>query len=308
MPIKRPTFTATDALLIVVVTIWGSNFSLVKAAVSQIPPLAFNAMRLVLACIVLSAVARLFGVTLPQRSDWWRLVVLGLVGHCGYQLFFVLGLAQTSVTNSSLILGCLPVTVLLLNSGSRYREAVGHWQWLGVLLAFLGLYLVVGIDETGSGDTLFGDFLIVVALWCWGWYTVGSRYLLRRYTPLQVTACTTVVGTLGFLPFAAPSLLALKWGEVSLWAWGSVAVSGLLALSLAYVLWYTGVQRLGSSRTAIYSNLVPVVAMVVAALSLREPIGVIKLAGATLVLTALVLTRMERVVGMRPIHKCSGAG
>ena len=107
---------------------------------------------------------------------------------------------------------------------------------------------------------------------------------------------------------AAPSLLALKWGEVSLWAWGSVAVSGLLALSLAYVLWYTGVQRLGSSRTAIYSNLVPVVAMIVAALSLREPIGVIKLVGAALVLTALVLTRMERVVGMRPIHKGSGAG
>ena len=41
----------------------------------------------------------------------------------------------------------------------------------------------------------------------------------------------------------------------------SVAVSGLLALSLAYVLWYTGVQRLGSARTAIYSNLVPVVAI-----------------------------------------------
>ena len=263
-------------------------------------------MRLVVACIVLSAVARLSGVTLPQRSDWWRLVVLGLVGHCGYQLFFVLGLAQTSVTNSSLILGCLPVTVLLLNSGSRHGEAAGYWQWLGVLLAFLGLYLVVGVDESSSGETLLGDVLVVVALWCWSWYTVGSRYLLQRYTPLQVTACTTVVGTLGFLPLSMPSLLALNWGEVSRWAWGAVVVSGLLALSLSYVLWYTGVQRLGSSRTAIYSNLVPLVAMIVAALSLGEPIGLVKLIGATLVLTALVLTRMERVGGMRPIQKGSG--
>jgi drug/metabolite transporter (DMT)-like permease len=271
------------------------------------PPLAFNAMRLAVACIVLSAVARLSGVTLPQRSDWWRLAVLGLVGHCGYQLFFVLGLAQTSVTNSSLILGCLPVTVLLLNSGSWHREAVGYWQWVGVLLALLGLYLVVGVDDTSSGETLLGDVFVVAALGCWSWYTVGSRYLLQRYTPLQVTVSTTVVGTIGFLPFSVPSLLALNWGEVSRWAWGAVALSGLLALSLSYVLWYTGVQRLGSSRTAIYSNLVPVVAMVVAAVSLGETIGLVKLIGATLVLTALVLTRMEAVGGMGPIQKGSGS-
>ena len=79
-----------------------------------------------------------------------------------------------------------------------------------------------------------------------------------------------------------------------------MVVSGLLALSLAYVIWYIGVQRLGSARTAIYSNLVPVVAMAVAAIGLREPIGVLKLTGATLVMTALVLTRMERTGDVKP--------
>lgn len=296
----RPAFTATDALLLLVVTIWGSNFSLIKASITQISPLTFNALRLVIACVVLSAAARLSGVTLPRRSDWLHLVVLGLVGHCGYQLSFVLGLARTSVTNSSLILGCLPVTVLLLNSVSRRRETVGGWQWIGVALAFLGLSLVVGVGDTAAGDTMMGDFLIIVAVWCWGWYTVGSRHLLQRYTPLQLTACTTMVGTLGFVPFAVPSLVVLNWGGVSWWAWGAVAVSGLLALSLAYVLWYIGVQRLGSARTAIYSNLVPVVAMAVAAIGLREPIGVLKLTGATLVMTALVLTRMERTGDVEP--------
>ena len=176
----RPTFTVTDALLLLVVTIWGSNFSLIKVSVTQISPLAFNALRLVLACVVLNSAARLSGVTLPRRSDWLDLVVLGLVGHCGYQLSFVLGLARTSVTNSSLILGCLPVTVLLLNSVSRRRETIGGWQWIGVALAFLGLSLVVGVGDIAAGDTMLGDFLIIVAVWCWGWYTVGSRHLLQR--------------------------------------------------------------------------------------------------------------------------------
>ena len=52
-------------------------------------------------------------------------------------------------------------------------------------------------------------------------------------------------------------------------------------------------QRLGSARTSVYSNLVPVVAMTVAAVALREPIGWVKLVGAALVLAALVLTRFD---------------
>lgn len=290
----RPRFTPIDALLLLVVTIWGSNFSLVKVAIEQLPPLGFNGLRLAIACVVLIGAARLAGATVPRRGDWPRLVGLGLVGHCGYQLFFVLGLARTSVTNSSLILGCLPVTVLLLNSVSRRREVVGLRQWVGVALAFLGLYCVVGVGATPARETVLGDVLIIASVWCWGWYTMGSRHLLQRYTPLEVTAWTTAIGTAAFLPFAAPSLVALDWGGVSRWAWVAVAVSGVLALSLAYVLWYIGVQRLGSARTAIYSNLVPVVAMTVAAIGLREPIGAVKLGGAALVLTALALTRLER--------------
>lgn len=259
----------------------------------QIPPLGFNALRLIVACVVLVGAAWLSGARVPARVEWPRLVALGLVGHGGYQLCFVLGLARTSVTNSSLILGCLPVAVLLLNTVSRRREAVGGLQWAGVALALLGLYFVVGAGEV-TQDTFFGDLLIIAAVWCWAWYTIGSRRLLLHHTPLQVTACTTLVGAVSGISIGMPSLLTLDWVAVSGWAWVAVGVSGALALSLAYVLWYTGVQRLGSARTAVYSNLVPVVAMTVAAVGLREPIGWVKTVGAGLVLTALLLTRMQR--------------
>lgn len=295
----RSYFTPTDALLLLVVIIWGSNFAVIKATVEQIPPLGFNALRLALACPVLVVIARYSGVALPRRSDWSRLIGLGLAGQCGYQLLFVLGLARTSVTNSSLILGCLPVAVLLLNAVSRRREPVGRWQWAGVVLAIVGVYLVVGVGAEVARETLSGDLLIIGSVWCWAWYTIGSRRLLQRYSPLQVTVCTMATGSVAFLPFAVPSLIGLDWREVTWWAWPSTAGSGLLALSLCYVLWYTGVQRLGVARTSVYSNLVPVVAMTVAAVTLGEPIGPIKAIGAALVLTALVLTRVER--SARPV-------
>ena len=290
------TFTPVDGLLLVLVLIWGTNFSIVKTAIAEIPPFGFNALRIAIACGVLLIASRLVGEAPPARRDWGRLLALGLFGHCCYQLTFVSGLARTTVTNSSLILGCMPVAVLILNAASRHREPVSWQQWTGVGLAVVGVYLVVGEGVGESRATLFGDVLTLVALWCWAWYTIGSRELLTRYSPLQVSAYATLVGAVMFAPFGIADLVRLEWSAVSVWAWAALVASGLLALSVSHIIWYTGVQRLGSARTSVYSNLVPVAAMAVAVLWLREPIGSMKIVGAALVLTGLLLTRVERAV------------
>ena len=286
--------TPLDGLLLLLVLIWGSNFSIVKAVIEEIPAFGFNTLRMATACIVLLTVSRLRGEPAPERADWPRLFALGFFGHCCYQLAFVSGLARTTVANSSLILGCMPVSVLVLNALSGRPEAVGKRQWLGVGLAVAGVYLVTGEGAGATAETLLGDALTLAALWCWAWYTTGSRALLQRYSPLRLTAWATLVGTLCYVPFGVPDLWRLDWGGVGGWAWGALVVSGLLALSVAHIIWYTGVQRLGSARTSVYSNLVPVAAMAVAFVWLHEPIGAVRLAGAALVLTGLVLTRVER--------------
>ena len=293
--------TPLDGLLLLLVLIWGSNFSIVKAAIEEIPAFGFNTLRMATACIVLLTVSRVSGDAFPDRGDWPRLITLGFFGHCCYQLAFVSGLARTTVANSSLILGCMPISVLVLNALSGRPEAVGKRQWLGVGLAVAGVYLVAGEGAGATTETLAGDALTLAALWCWAWYTTGSRALLQRYSPLRLSAYATLVGTLCYAPFGVPDLLRLDWGGVSGWAWAALVISGLLALSVAHIIWYTGVQRLGSARTSVYSNLVPVAAMAVAFIWLHEPIGAVRVAGATLVLTGLVLTRVERSAGSAPI-------
>jgi drug/metabolite transporter (DMT)-like permease len=286
-------FTGVDAWLLLLVVIWGSNFSVVKATLEEIPPFGFNALRLIVASAVLVPPVLLAGFRPPAPRDWPRLIALGLFGHCLYQLFFVRGLSMTSSVNSALILGCVPVAVLLLNVMSARREPVGWAVWTGVGLSFVGVYLVVASGSGLDGAGLWGDLATMVAVWCWAWYTIGARSLLLRYSPLQVTTYSMMVGTVFFLPFGVPDLLRLDWAAVSPWAWVALVASGVLALSVSYLIWYTAVQRMGSARTSIYSNLVPVMAMVVAATWLNEPIGWAKLAGAALILAGLALTRIE---------------
>jgi drug/metabolite transporter (DMT)-like permease len=293
--------TPLDGLLLLVVLIWGSNFSIVKAAIEEIPAFGFNTLRMAAACIVLLTISRLNGEAAPDRGDWPRLITLGFFGHCCYQFAFVAGLERTTVANSSLVLGCMPIAVLALNALSGQPECVGKRRWLGIGFAVSGVYLVAGQGAGATTETLLGDALTMAALWSWAWYTTGSRALLQRYSPLRLSAYATLVGTLCYAPLGVPDLVRLDWGAVSAGAWAALVVSGLLALSVAHIIWYTGVQRLGSARTAVYGNLVPVTAMAVAFIWLHEPIGAVRLLGATLVLMGLVLTRMERSTACAPV-------
>jgi drug/metabolite transporter (DMT)-like permease len=73
-----------------------------------------------------------------------------------------------------------------------------------------------------------------------------------------------------------------------------MSASALLALAFAYIVWYTAVQRIGSARTAVYSNLTPIVAMIVAALWLKEPVTRAQLLGAVLILSGIAITRLDQ--------------
>jgi drug/metabolite transporter (DMT)-like permease len=76
-------------------------------------------------------------------------------------------------------------------------------------------------------------------------------------------------------------------------AWAGVIGSSLLALVVSYLIWYTAVQRLGGTRTSVYSNVVPLVAMVVAAIWLAEPLTPRKIAGAAAVLAGDAVTKID---------------
>ena len=88
--------------------------------------------------------------------------------------------------------------------------------------------------------------------------------------------------------------MTLDWLAISPMTWLLTVTSGVLALSVSHIIWYTSVQKLGSARTSVYSNLVPVVAMAIAAIWIGEPLEPARLAGAAVVVSGLLLTRIDQ--------------
>jgi drug/metabolite transporter (DMT)-like permease len=102
---------------------------------------------------------------------------------------------------------------------------------------------------------------------------------------------------------ALPQILQIDVAHVSAWTWAALLLSAWLALDLAYLIYYTGIQRLGPARTSVYSNMIPIVAMTIAALWLHEPVTAAKAIGAAAVLTGLFLTRLGRSQATRVSEK-----
>lgn len=283
--------TPFDGLLLLMVLIWGANYSIVKFAIREIPPQAFNALRMAIASGVFLAALLSRGVPRIARADWARLAALGAIGHFVYQFFFMAGLARTTASNSSLIIGCSPVAVSMASALCGH-ERVPRSQWTGVLLSVLGVYLVVGRAAQFGGNSVAGDFLTLGAVACWAVYTVGSRALLTRYSPLVVTGVTMLIGTALYAPLALPDLSRVEWGSVPAWAWAALVLSAVLALNVAYLIWYTSVQRIGNVRTSALSNFIPLVAMSIATYLLGESLTWPKVGGAAAILGGVALTRV----------------
>jgi drug/metabolite transporter (DMT)-like permease len=281
-----------DALLLLMTLIWGSNYSIVKIAFRELPPQAFNGVRMLLASAIFLALIAATGWQSVTRRDVVCLTALGFIGHFIYQICFIGGLARTSVANSSLIIGCSPVTVMLL-SAAVGQDRVHRSHWAGILMSVGGVYLVVGRGASVGGATLLGDLLTVAAICCWAAYTVFGRPLLTRFSPLVVTGYSLALGTLLYVPFTLPQLVAMDLSRVSAKVWVITVVSAVLSLCLSYWIWYRAVQEIGNVRTSVYSNLVPLVAMAVATVWLGEPLDAPRIGGATLILFGVAMTRVQ---------------
>jgi drug/metabolite transporter (DMT)-like permease len=219
---------------------------------------------------------------------------LAVVGHCLYQYWFVGGLARTSVANAALIAAAAPVLIALLGAAVG-EERVGPTHWLGAALSLAGIYVVVGPGVHVGGTTWIGDLMVAAAVCCWAIYTLGSRALMQRHSPLAVTGVSMAIGTLLYVPLVLPHIRAVAWNRVAIGTWMVIVYSALFALCLSYTIWYAAVRQIGSARTSVYSNLVPLVAMAGAAILLGEPLGVRKILGTAAVLLGVALTRVRPI-------------
>jgi drug/metabolite transporter (DMT)-like permease len=300
---SSPPRNRTRLALIALVVFWGANFSLVKLALRDLNPLAFTALRFLLASGVLWVFLKVGGDRVRiNRLHWLAVTGLGFIGTTAYQTLFIYGIDWTFAGNASLMLATTPVFTTLLSLVFR-QERSCLTAVFGVGLSVLGIALVVLGGSAGVGfgaGTLRGDLSVLVAAAAWSVYTVGSVPLVHRYGVIPVTAATMWVGTAGLLIVSLPALVGQDWAAVHPVSWLAVLYSGVFAIATAYFLWYFCIRQIGSTRTAVYTNFTPVVALLVAWQALGEVPTALQVAGAGGIIAGSILVRAGKIERAQP--------
>jgi drug/metabolite transporter (DMT)-like permease len=134
---------------------------------------------------------------------------------------------------------------------------------------------------------------------CWVAYSLIGKYVMGQLSPLTSVAYSAVIGTaLLFLPAMYSGLGRDIFGYTAM-DWMNLFYLGFFGTVLGFLWYYQGIERIGPSRASVFINFVPVSAIVLAALILRERITVSIILGTLLVITGVYLTNASEVLWRR---------
>jgi len=284
-------------LLFWMTVFWASNIVAGKEAVNGFGAMGLAQLRLAGAALLFGALFLAWRGRVKLRLSGRQWLVLGGVAFNGMtlnQICFINGLAWTSVAHTGLIVALGPVMVLALSCLMRL-ELLTLPKFLGMLISFVGVaVLTLGGAEKGSAAHWQGDLIVLAGSVSFAYYTIQVKEIANQYDALTLNTLTFALGALLMIPFAARSVLHIRWANVTLGAWGGLAFMIGLGTVVAYLFYAFALTELSASRAAAFAYLQPVIAALLAAWLLGEKITTRMVGGGALILLGVFLAERER--------------
>jgi drug/metabolite transporter (DMT)-like permease len=268
---------------LMLILIWGVNFSAQKYLLSTLSPSGFLLARYLIMPICALILMRVtLGHFLPPlpRQDLFDLARLGFVGHSLHVAFVCYGMHLSTPFSSSVIVACGPIFTLLILRWKGH-EKLQRTQVLGVVVAFVGVVLFLS-DKLLSGNfrATGGDVMLFVAAILFSYYTVQTKPMLEKHGSVLTMGYATLLGGLPIMLLSAPSGLEAPWASLGLLDWAAMAWSVLISAFGGWLVWAWVNQVRGVAKTAPLMYLMPPVAGLFAWTLTGEQYTAIKLIGA----------------------------
>ncbi|UCD49491.1 MAG: DMT family transporter [Phycisphaerales bacterium] len=273
---------------------WGGAFVAGKHVSQHLGPCGIAFLRFATASVLLLVLTRW------QEGRWPRLnaaqtvsiALLGATGIFSYNIMFFKGLSLIEAGRASLIIATTPAFIAL-SSALFLRERLGPVRIAGIFLSVAGAVVVVsrGSFQWGSSDVLgVGELLILGCVLSWVAYSLIGKIVMRGLSPLVAVTYSVVVGTAALFVSTCLEGLSENVSRASLLDWLAILYMAVFATVIGFVWFYEGVKRVGATRAGLLINLVPIFAVLLAFLLLKEPITASLGVGAAMVVSGVYLT------------------
>lgn len=279
--------------------LWGTGFYFGRLALNEMSVEHMVLYRFLFGCVGILPVLLLNRIRLTG-SEFRILLTSAALGVPIQFLIQFHGLARTTVSHASLMVGSMPVLLAVaatLFAGERL-EGLG---WVALFGSTVGAALIVlgGHHAAGRGEpSLIGDLMVIVSLGTSVVWVLLSKKLMATHSPLVVSACTILAGTLMLAawilgtwilrPLLGGHAEAPPVAHVSGTAWIALAISGLLCTATTTLLWNWGIHHVPASRAGVFLNIEPALGSYLGVRLLGEHLGPYAWVGGALILAAAV--------------------
>ncbi len=282
------------AAALILILIWGANFSVQKYLLDTLSPSGFLLARyMIMPTCALIMMRITLGRFFPPmaRKDILELASLGFVGHSLHVGIVCYGIHLSTPFSSSVILACGPIFTLLILRWKGH-EKLQRYQVLGVTVAFLGVLLFLS-EKIMKGDlrATGGDLVLFVASILFSYYTVQAKPLLEKHGSILTMGYASLLGGLPVMLLSIPTGLQAAWASLGVQGWVALAWSVLISAFGGWLVWGWVNQVRGVARTAPLMYLMPPVAGLFAWAITGEQYTAIKLVGAAIALIGVAFAQ-----------------
>lgn len=288
-PVQARSRWAGVALLVLLSLGWGTNWTVMKVALAEVPPMTFRSLSCLVAAFALFAIARLQGRALwPADGEWRPLFVASMLnvavwnGVAGYALLS-LPSGHVALIGYTMPLWLALMTVLVLRQPLPGRVA------LALAFGLAGTVALLGGDWDSMGQAIGGNLLMLTGAISWAAGTIVLKYAQwPRLGTVALTAWQFLLGGAAMLAVAVavdplkPPMVSAAAG----WAWAYAIAVGLV---FCYWAWFRLVELLSAPAAAVSTLFTPAVGVVTGNLMLNEPLSWKEMAATAAILAGLVL-------------------
>lgn len=235
------------------------------------------------------------GVETPpiSKSDWLKLILLGVVGYYLASIFDFEGLKYVTAGVERLILFIYPTLVVIM-SAVLYQRKIKKIEYYALILTYLGVSLVYWHDVSGKGDNVaFGALLVFMSAFTYAIYLVGSGNLIPKFGSVFYTACAMIVST------AATLLHHYIVSTQSMWGLPSevyiiVCFMAVFSTVIPGFLVSEAIKIIGASKSSIIASVGPVSTIILAYIFLNEGFTLFQFLGTLLVLAGVITVSINK--------------